>query len=339
MRAVAAGLCVLALGLAPALAGAAPHLNAVAVAADGSVLIPDTRERGVYYYVPRQVGLLGSPGRKEFRFLKAVRLEGGAEVSSGGFLALTLGTQQPSADEQQTWRQAVPKATAFRPLPVREASCRLVLTRPDEPDAQDEVGRSKTSWSRRTFSIPLSGPSATLLWRELDGEGRSSLAADIELVTHGYELRETPGQPGTWEETTRTDRFTVPIEISRRTHPDRFELVDLDLKTSFRFRALTVYYFDFANGVADDLEELRVEVEVATERGERRSKTVVFGPESEPLRELAFDVPEEVGARYRYRLTRYTTSGAEVAGSWRESDAAILDLSSYELELSLEDRM
>ena len=323
------------LGLVPALAVAAPRLDAPVVSADGAVLLSDTRDAGIYYYVPRDVALVGERGREDFRLLKAVALRNGSEVSRGGFLAITLGTHVPASDEEARWRRAAPKARSFLPLPVREAHCQLLLTRTGE--TPEEVAAARAPWSRRTFSIPLSGADATLLWRELGGETPSALVARVELVTHGYELHQNPGEEGSWEEATRTDVFSFPIEISRRTHPDRFELVDLGTKASFRFRELTVYLFDFANGLAEDVEQIVVEIQVATKRGERRTKLVIFAPDATPVHELSFDVPEEIGARYRYRLTRYTTAGKEVKGSWQESDASILDLSTYEIDVEWED--
>jgi len=320
---------------------------------NGGPLYPDYEEEGLYYFTP-EIELGGRmAGGAAFSFLKIVGTNetAGDEASLGGMLAFTLAQRDPGAARAAQWKRAIPSASRFLPLPAKRLRADVLLHRLEGGPVQ--IGRNDAPWSERTFRIPLSGVDASKLWKELDGSHGYWLSVEIELDTPGFEggpqalleidalaegpidmgVPEAPGtEPGP-DRFTRTDRFSVPVHVNRRSHPDAFKLVNRDEKKSFTYRSLSVSCFDWVNELAGDVWRIVVEIEVRNERDQRRIETVAFEIDTDPQVDLYFSVPEARGSSYRYRTTHHPNEGEALETDWMSGDAAYLDVSRYELDL------
>jgi hypothetical protein len=317
---------------------AAPRLDRQEAMPDGTVIIPDTTEAGVYYYVPQNVVVASTGDRPQFLLVKFMDVDAASgETDTAGVVSLTLRFPEPPLVAEELWRSTKASSASFRPLPARSAQLRLIMTKVDgDGSSRREVGSLQAPWTEKTLAVRLNGPTATLLWDALGEPENFTLVADLELTTPGYVLTEKPGEQAEYEQTERVDRFSVPLRISRAEHPGLFRVVDRSQKISFRYRDLVVYCFDFGNQVITDLERVLVEVSVTNERGQRRTRTVVFTADEEPMQTISFDVPERRGQPYRYRVTRYLATGEQLVDDWQEGDAAHLDVSRYDIEVSPE---
>lgn len=331
--------CCAAWSLA-ATCGAAPLLSAGEAQVDGTVLFPDTAERGVFYYLSPGLRLGERYGKPEFVFYKSVGLSSstagqeGEALTVGGVIAFTLRRPNPSESMVEGWRRLKGDRARFRPLPLVEVSCRLLLMDPADPNDEGQaMARRSAPWSERSLALALPSEQASLLWSELEAPGNIGLVADIELIAQGYELRDgEAGEPG-YERSERRDRFSVALPVSRQEFPELFFVVHNAEQSAFAYRELTVLCFDFANQSIAGLAGVSVDIEVITPRGERERHSVFFTPRGDPIQTLEFRIPLPPDSVNRYRVTRIVKSGEVLAGAWEEAIGRFLDVSELNLEI------
>lgn len=253
--------------------------------------------------------------------------------SKGGRLSMTLHMPALSRDKIALWQSIKGSGAVFLPLPASAMNLKLLLTEVNAGGADTTTaGERNAPFTTESVGVGLSAESTTLLWSALEKKGNLGLIADVTLSTPGFDFQQT--SEGKWEykEASRTDRFSVPLDISRDEFPSLFAVINLAQKTSFRYRSMKVMCFDFANETTEGLARVSVEVEITTGRGQSERQTAVFTPRSDPEAALNFKVPERKGGTYRFRVTRIMEDGTTTVDPWMPGDDAVLDVTRYEIE-------
>ncbi|MGH8104331.1 MAG: hypothetical protein ACREJQ_07415 [bacterium] len=323
---------------------AAPQFDRGEMLTDGTVIFPDTTEFGVYYYVPTRIQLRrdASSGKPEFFLYKYIAVKSAEsktdpkKTTKGGRLSLTLEMPNPTEDMLSRWKQVKGAYSIFRTFAPEKMTLKLIYTEVAQtaPESRS-VAERDAPFTSQSLAVATSAETATLLWNTLEHKGNIAISADVTLTTKGFELVDKPdGKKGEkeYKEMSRTDRFSMPVDISREQYPNLFGVINLAQKVGFKYRSLRVLCFDFANETAPGLAQVNVDVEITSGRGQTERKTAVFTPRGDSEQTLEFKVPEKRGGTYRYRVTRISGSGDATVEDWTPGDDAFLDVTRYEIE-------
>jgi hypothetical protein len=329
----AAGLLVLLLLIGTTGLLADPVLTRPETVADRIIIYPDHKNPKLFYYVPTQLNLSQTFGQPNFFFYKYVYIKDRGtddpRSTTGGVLTLSV----EFGDATEILKKEKGLQFEYRPVPVETIDISLSYTgleNKEQAETEGEkkaLGSNKILWTGKSFTFPLSGASASYLWKIYEEKKAAGLSVECSFSYSGYELdQEGKLQPGE-----RSGRLSLDVPVSMEQYPGLFQVINLAQKFSFNYRRMSVICFDFVNGLNDDVVKMTVEVESTTARGQKDVKSVVFSADTQPQYNLEFNVPEAKGGKYRFRLTKIYTDGHSERSPWQEGDNAFLDLSSYEL--------
>jgi hypothetical protein len=311
-----------------------PVLTRPETVANKIIIYPDHKTPGLFYYVPTRLLLSQTFGQPNFFFYKYVYVKdqglSDPRTTTGGVLTISV----EFGDDTEILKKEKGGQFEYRPVPVETIDVSLSYTGLEDNENKDKSGEQKTTlgsnrvlWTGKSFAFPLSGVSASYLWKIYEEKKGAGLSVECSFNYGGYEI----DQEGKLQPAERSGRLSLEVPVSMEQYPELFKVINLAQKFSFNLRKLSVICFDFVNGLNGDTVKMTVEVESTTARGQKDVKSVVFSAETEPQFNLEFNVPEARGGKYRFRITRVYADGRVERSNWQEGDSAFLDLSTYEL--------
>jgi hypothetical protein len=320
---------------------AKPDLDA-AEARGGYQVFPDHRSPRVFYYAPTSLRMSVSGGKPDFHFSRnryagrSVTGDSGEWRSRG---VLSFAVEVDAGEDKfkalaEGLRRDKGRAVDLQPMPVSGFDSHLTYVVIDSQDGQNEEGEVKggvteeepapilRGWRKRRFTIGLQRRTTELFW-DAFGEDRLVLSLAYNWRLAGVHR----GEDGHWQDATRDLAGELAIRMSRRQYPGLFSKNDLNQTISAEYRKLAVQCYDFIDGLAGDIDTVRVSLRSPTINGFDEEREAIFTRgDAEYQVEVAFDLPRDPTQPLRYRVIRESPDGKE-EGPWIRHEGNVFETS------------
>jgi len=356
MRRALLGLAFAVLAGGPA--AAQPILGASRDVA-GLQVYPDDKDTRLFYYAPGKLTIgKDADGRPELSFLQTRYTGTTATGDRGQFRTksiLSFRVRRPAVDgnlvaaakaklvgERRSVRDLIPLPirridTTLNYTPLTDAG-EMKDTKPAGTGALEAAGdpADEGVWIERIYTLLPDDLTSQALWQALSS-GKVILSLSYSYQTAGIKAGDTgaavkgnvPGgasvptgdKPKEGVYVALAD--TLVVTVDARHLPECLKKVDLNERVPANFAALSIYCYDFNNGIRPDLAEKTVEIQANSVTGKPVMLQVRFSSSTPDLYSASphFQFAVSLKQPYRYRLREVSAEGVERVGAWRDGKA------------------
>ena len=171
--------------------------------------------------------------------------------------------------------------------------------------------------------VPLDSHIVEVLWDAVQA-GQTQVSVSVDETLTGVRKIED-----SWEPSTTSATWTVPVEMSMTAHPDHFQRMDLGGRMKVGYTGLDVFCFDFIENLEENLYAKIVEVAIPT-TGRDLVEAVTFKDDGEYRGRIEFKLAKDLDQPYRFRILRIWQDGSQDTGPWQEKTGeTLLDITAY----------